>query len=53
MVVRQMELKEMTNYIDFKYFVGFLTLAAALGGLYFSYKRDKRDESEIGNKKMK
>ena len=38
--------KEMTDYMDFKYFVGFLTLVVAFGGLYFSYKRDKRDENK-------
>ena len=34
--------REITDYIDFKYFIGGVGLVVALGGLYYSYKRDKR-----------
>ena len=50
--LQQKESKEITDYIDFRYFVGGVTLAAALGGLYFSYKQDKRDETTIRQMKM-
>ena len=32
--------REITDYIDFRYFIG---------GLYYSYKKDKREEKEIVN----
>ena len=38
--------KEITDYIDFRYFIGGVTLVATLGGLYYSYKRDKREIKE-------
>ena len=45
--------REITDYIDFKYFIGGVGLVVALGGLYCSYKKDKREireEKEIVNK---
>ena len=42
---------EITDHIDFRYFIGGVGLVAALGGSY-SYKRDKREireENEIVN----
>ena len=38
--------KEILDYIDFRYVVGGVTLIAAVGGLYFSYKKDKREIKE-------
>ena len=38
--------KEINDYVDFRYFVGGVTIVAALGGLYYAYKSDKRLESE-------
>ena len=51
------EEKEITDYIDFRYFIGGVTLVAALGGLYYSYKRDKREIKEekviVNNEKIR
>ena len=38
--------KEILNYIDFKYVVGGVTILGGLVGLYFAYKRDKREIKE-------
>ena len=39
--------EEINEYVDFRYFVGGVTIVAALGGLYYAYKSDKRQsESE-------
>ena len=35
--------KEITDYIDFRYFIGGVGLVAGLGGWYYSYKREKRE----------
>ena len=46
------EQREIIDYIDFRYFVGGVGLVAALGGLFYSYKRDKgeiREEKDIVN----
>ena len=60
--------KEINDYVDFRYFVGGVTIVAALGGLYYAYKSDKRqsererseqsesersEQSEEENKKVK
>ena len=37
--------REITDYIDFRYFIGGVGLVAALGGLYYSYKREIREEN--------
>ena len=39
--------KEINDYVDFRYFVGGVTVVAALGGLYYAYKRDKRQSEEL------
>ena len=47
------EQREITDYIDFRYFFGGVGLVAALGGLYFDYKKEKREireEKEIVRK---
>ena len=31
----------MTDYIDFRYFIGFAGLVSTIGCLYFAYKNDK------------
>ena len=38
--------KAILDYIDFRYVVGGVTLLAAVGGLYFAYKKDKREIKE-------
>ena len=38
--------EEINEYVDFRYIVGGVTIVAALGGLYYAYKSDKR-QSEI------
>ena len=43
---RSEENEEINNYIDFRYFVGGVTIVAALGGLYYAYKSDKRLDRE-------
>ena len=43
------EQREITDYIDFRYFIGGVGLVATLGGLYYSNKKDKREEKEIVN----
>ena len=37
---------EILNYIDFRYVVGGVMLIAAVGGLYFAYKKDNREIKE-------
>ena len=34
--------KEINDYVDFRFIVGGVTIVAALGGLYYAYKSDKR-----------
>ena len=36
--------EEINDYVDFRYIVGGVTIVAALGGLYYAYKSDKRLE---------
>ena len=36
--------EEINDYVDFRYIVGGVTIVAALGGLYYAYKSDKRFE---------
>ena len=36
--------EEINGYVDFRYIVGGVTIVAALGGLYYTYKSDKRLE---------
>ena len=45
--------KEIFNTIDFKYVVGGVTILGGIAGLYFAFKRDKREieEEEKENKK--
>ena len=38
--------KEILDYIDFRYVVGGVMLLVAVGGLYFVYKKDKREIKE-------
>ena len=55
--------KEILEYIDFKYVVGGVTILGGLVGLYFAYKKNKREikeeaylekeEEEEENKKIK
>ena len=50
------EERELTDYVDFgpsalRYFIGGVTFVAALGGLYFAYKKDKREEKEISKER--
>ena len=35
-------LADLSGYVDFRYIVGGVTIVAALGGLYYAYKGDKR-----------
>ena len=35
--------KEILDYIDFKYVVGGVTILGGIFGLYFAFKRDKRE----------
>ena len=46
------EEKEMTDYIDFKYFMGGVTVVGLLAGLYFSYKREKIESEKMESEKM-
>ena len=34
---------EIINYLDYRHFIGVLGLVISIGGLYYSYKRDKRE----------
>ena len=43
---RLCERKEILDYIDFRYVVGGVMLLAAIGGLYFAYKKDNREIKE-------
>ena len=43
---RQRMEEEKRNYIDFKYIVGGVTILGGLVGLYFAYKKDKREIKE-------
>ena len=52
--LREMEMKKeeenkILDYIDFKYVVGGVTILGGLIGLYFSYKKDKREERYMEN----
>ena len=38
--------KEIFNYIDFKYIVGGVTILGGIFGLYFAYKKGKREIRE-------
>ena len=43
-----------SDYVDFRYVVGGVTIVAALGGLYYTYKSDKRlERSETSIKNTK
>ena len=42
--------KEILDYIDFKYVVGGVMLIAAVGGLYFAYKEEKKNYSNTKQK---
>ena len=39
--------KEILNYIDFRYVVGGVSLLGGIVGLYFAFKRDKRERKII------
>ena len=39
--------KEINDYVDLRYFVGGVMVVVALGGLYYAYKRDKRQSEEL------
>ena len=44
--LQQEEKKEILEYIDFKYVVGGVTVLGGLAGLYFTYKKNKREIKE-------
>ena len=41
------EQREISDYIDYRYFIGGVGVVAAVGGLYFAYKRDNREEKVV------
>ena len=45
--------KEITDLIDFRYLIGGVTIVTALGGLYYAYKRDKREIKLLENPETK
>ena len=45
--------REISDYIDFRYFIRGVGLVASLGGLYYSYKRDKRKIREENSRSDK
>ena len=46
--------REMLDYLNFNYFVGGVTLVAAVVGLYFTWKKDEREiKKEKENKEIK
>ena len=46
------EAEEINRIVDFRYIVGGVTIVAALGGLYYAYKSDKRFERSESDKNV-
>ena len=44
-------LADFSSYVDFRYIVGGVTIVAALGGLFYAYKNDKRFERSSESKR--
>ena len=48
-VVEKVETEDCCTSIDYKYFIGGVVFVAAVGSLYFAYKRDRREVSAASN----